>query len=92
MPCTVKLALWNVAIMRCLCSARSPRENRDIKHSVLPLQKTREMYIHVSTQQARMDVIDSLVTQCYLYGHVTTSSNRCSCLSQSFSTIPYLEH
>lgn len=55
MPCTVKLALWNVAIMRFLCSARSPRENRDIKHSGLTLQKKkkeREMYILVCTQQA----------------------------------------
>lgn len=58
MPCTVNLALWNVAIMRFLCSARSPRENRDIKHSGLTLQKKinkkqkREMCILVSTQQA----------------------------------------
>lgn len=42
MPCTVKLALWNVAIMRFLCSARSPRENRDIKHSGLTLQKKKK--------------------------------------------------
>lgn len=62
MPLTVKLALWNVGIMRYLYSARNPRENRDIKHSVLPLQKKREIYIPVSTQQAGMDVIDSLVT------------------------------
>lgn len=46
MPCTVKLALWNVAIMRFLCSARSPRENRDIKHSGLTLQKKRERDVY----------------------------------------------
>ena len=59
---TVKLALWNVEIMRYLYSARNPRENRDIEHSVLPLQKKRETYILVSTQQVGMDVINSLVT------------------------------
>lgn len=63
MPCTAKLALWNVAIMRFLCSARSPRENRDIKHSGLALQKKRERCVSwFLPSRLGMDVIDSLVT------------------------------
>lgn len=66
MPCTVNLALWNVAIMRFLCSARSPRENRDIKHSGLTLQKKKNKRERCVSwflpSRLGMDVIDSLVT------------------------------
>lgn len=58
MPCTVKLALWNVAIMRFLCSARSPRENRDIKLSGLTLQKTKRCISWFLPSRLGMDVID----------------------------------
>lgn len=63
MPCTLKLALWNVAIMRFLCSARSPRETGILNTHGCLFKKERERCVSwFLPSRLGMDVIDSLVT------------------------------